>query len=359
MTKLGLRQDATARPMPGTALIDARNQGLSHWINNHRSISLFASQPWIETIANTYGFSVAASVHTICGRPVGALIYSRIEDVRGERIVSFPFCDYCDPLMDDPDTWQALVAPLLAMQMPITFRCLREKLPAMDARLKVVGRAAWHGIDLTRSANELWSSFASKARRNVRKAQRSGAIVRLSSALEDLRIFYGIHFQVRKSKYRLFAQPWAFFEHLHAAFSSADRLAVLLTEVAGRPVAGMVLLEWGDTLYVKFSGAIEHDMYPSDLLVWEAIQHGQRRGLARFDYGASDYDQPGLIYFKEKYATDRGEILRLRWEPPGYADLRAEQGDRLLATVTRHLTNPAVPDEITIAAGSELYGHFC
>ena len=69
--------------------------------------------------------------------------------------------------------------------------------------------------------------------------------------------------------------------------------------------------------------------------------------------------QPGLLRYKRKFATDEREILRLRWQPPDYADPRAEAAGRILSRLTQLLTDPAVPDEITLAAGEELYVQFC
>jgi hypothetical protein len=44
----------------------------------------------------------------------GAILFSHLSDLRGERIVCGPFSDYCDPLTSDVDTWRELVAPLIS-----------------------------------------------------------------------------------------------------------------------------------------------------------------------------------------------------------------------------------------------------
>ncbi|MBV8578690.1 MAG: GNAT family N-acetyltransferase, partial [Acetobacteraceae bacterium] len=287
-----------------------------------------------------------------------ALLFSRVADLGGERIVCGPFCDYCDPLTEN-GAWQDTVAPVLALHLPVTLRCLRNATPASDPRFTVTGRAAWHGIDLTCGETQLWHGLDGSARQNVRKARRSRVTIREGRTFDDLRLFFDMHCHVRKSKYRLLPQPFAFLEEIYSAFAPQDRIVVLLAEYQGALAAGILFLQWGNTLYYKFNASVDRRGCPNDLLLWEGIRLGQRLGLAQLDLGASDYDQPGLLRYKRKYATEEREIVRLRWEPPGYADPRPAQARQTLSQMTRLLTEPGVPDAVTRAAGEAFYGLFC
>jgi hypothetical protein len=132
----------------------------------------------------------------------------------------------------------------------------------------------------------------------------------------------------------------------------------LLAEFEGNPIAGVFFLEWGDTLYYKFNASLDSRLYPNDLLAWEGIRLGCRRGLALLDFGLSDLAQPGLIRYKRKYASQECDIAMLRWEPQDHANIGAEQANRTLSRITQLLTDPTVPDEITAAASDELYRFF-
>src|SRR5215475_13770226 len=327
-------------------------------IAHHPLNSLFSSRRWTEAVARTYGFKVSASMPNDMGRDGkadGAILFSRLFDLRGERIVCGPFSDYCDPLASDVETWHELVAPLISLGVPITLRCLCNQLPARDQRFVKVSEAAWHGIDLDRPESEIWDGLRGPARQNIRKAQRCGVKVRASDQLRDMHVFYEMHCHVRKSKYRLLPQPFTFFEHLHASFTKHNGLTVLLAEVDGAAVAATVFLECGDTLYYKFNASVERDGCPNDLLVWEGIRIGQRRGLKLFDFGASDLDQPGLLRYKRKFATIERRIFRLQYKPEGYLDRRASAANEALKSITYLLTDPGVPDRITQAAGGDFY----
>ena len=354
---------AGLRPPPGveasvTTVADG-TCGAAIWdsLGSHRAFSLFTSKPWMETIAAAYGFTIAAAVRLMNGDPTAALFYSQISDIRGDRIISFPFSDFCGPLVTDLDDWRELVTPLLAHRVPVSIRCLRSDVVDADDRFRPIGQLAWHGADLARSEDAIWVGLTGAARTTIRKARSQQLVVREGRTLDDVRRFYEMHCHVRKRKYRLLPQPFAFFENLYAAFAP-HQLTVLLAEDQGTPIAGSVFIEWADTLYYKFNASVDQSSAPNDLILWEAMRMGRRRGLKLLDFGASDLDQPGLIRFKRKYATDERAIIRYRWEPPGYDSAHSRRADHLLDNVTELLTDPAVPDTITQAAGERLYGLF-
>ncbi len=341
-------------------LIDADQDAFWASTAGHRFGSLFSSAPWQKAVARTYGFRISAAIGPGADAARAALIYARVSDLRGERIVGGPFCDYCDPLVEDMTAWRDLIEPVLALRLPVTLRCLRNEVPLRDdGRFTLAGRAAWHGVDLARPERALWEGLDGSARQNVRKALRLGLVVREGRSLDDVRVFFDMHSEVRKTKYRLLPQPFALFENLYTAFAPEGRITVLLADDAGRPVAGILFLVWGDTLYYKFNASIDRQGRPNDLLMWEGIRLGQRLGLRLMDLGASDYTQPGLLRYKAKFATAQGEITRLRWTPPGHLDARGEEAGRLLSRLTDLFTAPGVPHEITRAAGEALYAQFC
>jgi len=340
-------------------VIDMRRDDLWGSVADHRFGSLFSSPPWIEAVARAYGFEMSASVQLKSGVVAAGVPFVHVRDIRGERIVCLPFSDYCDPLVEDGEAWRDLVDPIFAYDLPIALRCLRNSVPVEDARFQAHLRGLWHGVDLIRSEDDLWSTLDGSARQNVRKAQRNGVTVREGRTLLDVRTFHEMHCRLRKSKHRLLAQPLGFFETLYEVFSPSDGLTVLLAECSGKVVAGILFLEWGDTLYYKFNASVDQRHCPNDLLAWEGIRMGRRRGLARLDFGLSDIEQPGLVRYKRKFATEEKGIQFLRWRPQGYSDPRAEEATQMLGRVTSLLTDPAVPDDIARAAGNELYRYFC
>jgi CelD/BcsL family acetyltransferase involved in cellulose biosynthesis len=341
----------------GATLLDARDDELWERLAGHRFASLFTSQPWIELLARTYGFEVGASS---CGAPnrAAAVLFGRLRDLRGDRVVCLPFSDYCDPLVEDFPTWSKIIEPLFGFAAPIRLRCLHNSIPSQDGRFRAASHAKWHAVDLTRSEEELWAGLPAPVRQNVRHARRQGVVVREGKDLADVRIFHALHVRLRKSKYRMLAQPLALFENLVHIFSPSNRLIILVAELNGVPIAGTLLIEWEGKLYYKFNASAQQHLRPNELMIWHAMQVGCRRQLASLDFGISDVDQPGLVAFKRKFASEEKDVRFLEWLPPNHGDPRGEQASQVLGCVTRLLTEPSVPDEVASAAGNELYRFF-
>lgn len=322
--------------------------------------SLFVSPPWIRAVTRGYGLEPTAEVLLDGEQPVAGLAYAPIEDAVGKRIVSLPFSDYCDPLLRDDADWYTLVESLPRYGWPVTFKCLRADSPRADTRFQERGTAFWHQTAVASSEEEQWTALHGSARRNIRKATDSGVTISCGDSLEELRAFYELHREVRRRKYRLLVQPWRFFEALHDEFSRDGKLGVLLARLGDRVIGGVVTLTWGDTLYYKFNASAldELEARPNDRLAWEALAVARQDGLSNFDWGLSDSDQPGLVRYKQKFATDERQISTLRYTPDGYSNPAGDQLKATLGGLTELLTRDAVPDDVRLGAGDVLYRYF-
>jgi CelD/BcsL family acetyltransferase involved in cellulose biosynthesis len=322
--------------------------------------SLFTSPPWIGAVCDTYGFEPTARVAVdASGRPLGGLAWVDVRDIRGQRRSSLPFSDRADPIAGDARTWAALAADALAGDLPFTLRTLDTNAAVDDPRFRVTGEAAHHRTSLDRPLDELHAAFRSQTRRNIATAQRSGVEVVLSAGADAVTEYHRLHVELRKNKYALLAQPLEFFERIWKAFAPTDDVRTALALVDGRPVAGAMYLVWQDTVYYKFGASLAAFLQqrPNDALHWALIQWAHTRGLKALDWGLSDLDQPGLVAYKSKWASEEGRIRTLN---AGGAPLgRSEDVERTLRLVTELMTDPSVPSAVAERAGAALYRYFC
>jgi CelD/BcsL family acetyltransferase involved in cellulose biosynthesis len=326
-----------------------------------RPTSVFASPAWCRVLSQTYGFALRANVALAADdAPVAGLAYAEIDDLIGRRIVSLPFSDFCDPIVEDVPTWRRLLEGPSAKQWRIDLRCLENEIPGQDERFEVVDQAGWHGLDLSRSADDTWASIHGSARRAIRKADAAGVKVRVASSEADLRTFYDLHLRTRKYKYRLLAQPYRFFESIWEQFLAPGNGFLLLAELDGEPAGSILFLEWQERLYYKFSAshASSLTVRPNDKLTWEGIRMGMERGLKLLDFGLSDLGQEGLVRYKQKYATTEKRIKLLRLAPAGWPDDREVNARAVLGKLTGLLVDEEVPDDITAQAGDVMYRFF-
>ncbi len=322
---------------------------------------VFHAPAWLRALRRGYGLApVALLVPGPDGAPRSGLATCELDDALGRRSIALPFSDYADPLLGAGADWEALVDTWPGADRPGRIRCLRGGPPLADRRLEETGQAWWHAVDLDRGEEELWSALHSTARRNVARARRAGVAVAPATDRVELRAFFEMHVELRRTKYRLLAQPWAFFEALWEEFVERDAGTLLLARLDGRPVAGILLLEAFGKLYYKFNasapGALE--ARPNDLLVWEALRLGRARGLRHLDFGVSDLDQPGLARYKRKFGAREARVVTLRRAGRPEPDARACELRGLLGRLTDALTAPDVPAPVCERAGALLYGYF-
>lgn len=349
---------ASARP--GVVVVDPSTDPRWAELVGSRPSSVFQSPAWARVLTSTYQFPLRAKVVLDGGAPVAGISYAEITDFLDPRLSSLPFSDYCDPVAPNDEVWHDLVDDLLAQGRRFDLRCLDNDIPSSDERFAVVGRAAWHGADLERETDEIWMSLHGSARRAIRKADAAGVTVKMASSKEDLLAFFRLHLQVRKYKYGLLAQPFAFFEHIWTEFMEQDRGFILLASLDGEAVGAILFLEWQDTLYYKFNASHIATLpaRPNDRLIWEGIQVGKSRGMRLLDFGLSDLEQEGLVRYKQKYATEEKIITQLRHMPPGAPSDADREGRRVLRDLTAVLVDEAIPDELTARSGDLLYRYF-
>lgn len=321
--------------------------------------TLFTSPPWIRAVCATYGYTAQARIATdAVGLPTDGFAWVPISDVRGDRLVSLPFSDRAEPLVTNRATWPSLVDDALRPDAPLTIRCLDGAAPTADARLVRVNEAAWHCTLLGVPVPEIYRLLSSATRRNIATADRKGVHVDALTGMDALRTYHRLHVTLRKHKYRLLAQPFAFFERIWQEFFVRDGIVTFIARVNGEPVAGAVYLVWNDVLYYKFGASLADalPMRPNDAVAWTALRWASERGYRLLDWGLSDLDQPGLVAYKRKWASEEHRIVTL------CSTNRNPRSDRdtgqLLGELTRLLTDDAVPDRITQRAGSLLYRYF-
>jgi CelD/BcsL family acetyltransferase involved in cellulose biosynthesis len=323
---------------------------------------VFHSPAWLSVLADSYNWHPRALVLVNdAEEPEAGIPFVRVVDMLGERIVILPFSDYCDPLVRERNQWRLLADCLAANSDMIALRCLHNDLPLSDGRFDVMARARWHGVDLQPDLETLWQRVDGASRRAIAKAQRDGVLVRPARSMEELRMFFCMHLQVRKYKYHLLAQSYAFFQHIWCRFIEAGAGVLLLAFYHEEVIGGTLYLHWKDTLYYKFNASVTASLQhrPNDLLLWEGIRHGKNSGFTRLDLGLSDWDEEGLIRYKRKFASEEKVISFLRFKENADQDPPEQQGRALLPQLAALLTDHAVPDVITERAGELLYRFYC
>jgi hypothetical protein len=94
-------------------LVDHRWNDL---VASHPQASVFHQRGWLEALARTYGYEPFVLTSAAPGAPLGdGLVLCRVSSwLTGTRLVSLPFSDHCDPLLNDPSDWHSFLDDLRA-----------------------------------------------------------------------------------------------------------------------------------------------------------------------------------------------------------------------------------------------------
>ena len=77
---------------------------MGEFISRHESASVFHSPPWLEAVRRTYGYTPVVYTTSPPSSPLSnGIVLCQIDSwLTGRRMVSVPFSDHCEPLLDSP-----------------------------------------------------------------------------------------------------------------------------------------------------------------------------------------------------------------------------------------------------------------
>jgi Acetyltransferase (GNAT) domain len=163
--------------------------------------------------------------------------------------------------------------------------------------------AQW--IDLKAKDEDLETFLAridSSARRNVRKALAEGVTVRRDE--RQLRVLRDMHVRNMASIGGR-AKTDAFFELVPQHFVAGRDWDLYVGELDGRTIAALLVFYYGRTVEY-FTPAVEEsfrEMQALPLIIAQAVGDAARRGLTRWNFGATWESQTGVYRFKKKWAA--------------------------------------------------------
>jgi CelD/BcsL family acetyltransferase involved in cellulose biosynthesis len=326
-------------------------------LQSHPRASVFHSSNWLRALRAVYGYVPVVVTTCPLGMPLrNGLVFCRVKSwLTGQRLVSLPFSDHCEPLVDnagelddillymrhnvDKDRWNSIqIRPV-------------SKEPSGQTKLARDTTYCFHRLNLDRSAQELFSSFHKDCvQRKIRRAEREHLRYEEGTSEKLLQNFYQLLVLTRR-RHCLPPQPLNWFRGLIAAFGKDLKIRVASKD--GIAVASILTLSHKKSMVYKYgcSDAKFSRFGGTALLFWKAIQEAKDENFEEFDLGRSNADNPGLIAFKEHWGAERA--LLHYWIYP-YRPSRATA--KWKKSLARQVIS-AVPDLALMKLGTLLYRH--
>jgi hypothetical protein len=298
----------------------------SRWdtfVQAHPKACVFHSSEWLDALNRTYGYEVVAYTTSADKQQLdNAVVFCRINSwLTGRRLVSLPFSDHCEPLVNGEDA-SAIVARILAQEFDCNRRGYVEVRPLgalelVDSRPRTDIPYAFHQLDLTPDLDCIVRNFhKSSIQRKIRKAHKENLGYNEGTTEVLLDQFYFLFKQTRK-RHRIPPPPRQWFLNLMRSFGDALKIRVAYRN--DRAVAAMLTFRYKDSLVYKY-GASDPQFHPlgaMHLLYWRAIQEAKSLGLKQFDFGRTDADQQGLITFKNRWGATQSTLTYSRYSMTG------------------------------------------
>jgi peptidoglycan pentaglycine glycine transferase (the first glycine) len=190
----------------------------------------------------------------------------------------------------DPDVYYPEAAPAFSPR------------PAVAPRVaELLSRRGWHFsgsqvqfrnsvlLDLRPGEEALLAGMKQKSRYNLRLAQRRGVAVRRGTA-GDLHLFYDLYAETaQRDGFPI--RPPAYYQDAWSSFLAQGQGCLLLAEVQGEAVAGLLFVTFGSTAWYMYGASSERhrSLMPNNLLQWEAMRRAWAAGCTLYDlWGAPE-----------------------------------------------------------------------
>ncbi len=161
-------------------------------------------------------------------------------------------------------------------------------------------------VNIQGSEDDILAQMKSKTRYNIRLAERKGVAVREGTA-QDVADFYALMIETgARDKFGVHSEEY--FRRALELFLPTGQAALLLAEIAGETVAGLMVFALGQTAWYFYGASSDRhrNAMPAYAVQWAAIRWAKARGCTVYDlWGIPDADEETL----EAHFTERDDGL--------------------------------------------------
>ena len=330
------------------------------WITlslEHPKASVFHSVEWLRALQKTYGHEPLAYTSTLPGAPLtNTVVFCRVTSwLTGQRLVSLPFSDHCEPLVEGVDQLNDLLAPALQElhDGKIKYIDIRPLSSVFSDGTEGAESYFLHLLDLRPTLDELYKKLhGDSIRRKIQRAEREKLTLEVGSSEEILAEFYNLHV-VTRQRQQLPPHPLKWFRNVLTCLGAGAQIRIARKD--GSAIASIFTLAHRHKIVYKYgcSDAHAHNLGGMQFLFWHLIRHSKERGFVELDFGRSECANTGLVTFKDRWGTKRQLITYLRYPP---RPLIAKQDPSMVMKLGKKVFSHC-PQGVLRLAGNLLYPH--
>jgi hypothetical protein len=330
-------------------------------VREHPDASIFHTPGWLRSLKRTYGYEPGAFTTSAPGLKLNdGMVFCRVRSwMTGSRLVSLPFSDHCQPLVDNVGSFKSLLSAFQVeaqreRQKYIELRPLSSPSLALEEGMPLAksDQFYFHRLNLEPDAASLFHGFhKSCVQRKIRRAERENLAYESGRSAALLSKFYRLLVLTRR-RHMLPPQPLIWFQNLLECVG--DNITIHVVSKDEEPVASILTLTHRTCLVYKYGCSDErfHNLGGMPLLFWMVIQKAKEAGLRELDLGRSELDNNGLVQFKSHLGAECSNLTYYRYPALQHGGQIRNWGSQL----GRHLFSK-VPDSLLVPMGRLLYKH--
>ena len=327
-------------------------------VARHPCASTFHHRGWLEALSRTYGYEPLVLTSTAADQPLSdGVVLCRVSSwITGTRLVSLPFADHCDPLLNDIGEYREFMEWLrvtrdLQRYKYVELRPLSE-VQNFGCGLQPSHLYCFHELDIRASLEQIFRGLhRDSIQRRIRRAEREQLSYEAGRSEQLVGDFFRLLLLTRR-RHQLPPQPRIWFRNLVECMG--DHVTIRLARKNDAPIAALLTLRHRSSVVYKYGCSDEkfHNLGAMPFLFWRLIEESKASGAEKIDFGRSDLDNEGLIAFKDRFGTTRKLLTYYRYPNTEKGETLTNHGSQAIRQFLSIL-----PDAILSTAGRVLYRH--
>ena len=308
---------------PSQITISLLGNEIDEWnayVERSPTASLYHRADWRQLIQETFGHDAiyCLAKNRQC-EVVGVLPLIRLNShLFGDFLISMPYFNYGGAISDHPLIEEQLMsfanekaARLGVSHVEYRDEIERQGLPVQAHKVNML-------LTLPTDPEQLWNSFSSKLRAQIRRPDR-----------ENPQVFFGRNDLV-DDFYKVFSRNMRdlgtpvytkrLFINILNTFPDDSR--IICIKIGNKPVAAGFLLKHRNMFEIPWASTIKsvNPLSMNMLMYWEVLKFAIEQGIERFDFGRSTIDS-GTFRFKRQWGAKPKQLFWHYWlnegnEPP-------------------------------------------
>jgi hypothetical protein len=282
------------------------------FVEAHPEGKIFHHSLWTRVLAEKYGDVFEYFAIETDDKKITSIIpfFHLKRTLVGNLLICLPNTDTCFPLAYNKNDCENIITMVIAEMQQNKIHSMQIKgcsslgAPQNGDLISGKKHLLVQTVDLKRDLQTIRAGITRNGRYNLRAAEKQPFTIKLAQDETDLKLLYKMLFDTLQ-KNAAFPPEYSFLRSIFKNVIKRGYGSIMFVEYRGKIIAGNLYLFFKDTALCKYSAQIPRysDYRPNYFLHWEAIKHFHDQSFCFYDFGGTDPEDNGLLFFKRNWGV--------------------------------------------------------